>query len=200
MRERHPKKEVEDALREAERLESMTVWRFSLIIEGPDLDDDDLLDALFEAGCDDALFGGSNGVQCADFHREAERIEDAVLSAIGDVEQVEGVRVVGLVDQELVTLEQIMERTGRPPAELRMLANGESGADAFPAACDDPRRAERVWRWREIADWLAGVAERPHDPDEQMFIALTRAVEARCERRKPPPDRRAAIDQLITAD
>ena len=178
----------------------MTVWRFSLIIDGPDLDDDDLLDALFEAGCDDALIGGSNGVQCADFHREAERIEDAVLSAIGDVEHVDGVRVVGLVEQELVTLEEIVKRTGRPPAELRLLADGEDDADLFPAPYDDPRRAERVWRWREIADWLAGVAERPHDSDEQMFIALTRAVEARSARLKTPPDRRAVIDQFITAD
>lgn len=92
----------------------MTVWRFSLIIDGPDLDDDDLLDALFEAGCDDALFGGVNGTQCADFHRETAQIEDAVLSAIAAIESVAGLQVVELVDRGLTSTNMDAARSEVP--------------------------------------------------------------------------------------
>ncbi len=93
----------------------MTVWRFSLIIDGPDLDDDKLLDALFEAGCDDALFGGANGVQCADFHRETDQIEDAVLSAIAAIESVAGLQVVELIDRGLKSEDTSDEPSERTP-------------------------------------------------------------------------------------
>lgn len=93
----------------------MTIWRFSLIIDGPNLDNDDLLDALFESGCDDALFGGVNGLQCADFHRETDQVEDAVLSAIAAVESVGGLQVVELVKREPVSEDESLERSERTP-------------------------------------------------------------------------------------
>ncbi|MGI8552299.1 MAG: hypothetical protein ACR2PL_16160 [Dehalococcoidia bacterium] len=43
------------------------------------------LDALFEAGCDDATFGTVDGVHYADFDREARTFADAVASAIATV-------------------------------------------------------------------------------------------------------------------
>lgn len=93
----------------------MTVWRFTLTIDGPELDDDDLLDALFEAGCDDALFGGANGVQCADFHRETDQVEDAVLSAIAAVESVGGLQVVELIDRGVNSADKGAEPPERTP-------------------------------------------------------------------------------------
>ena len=178
----------------------MQTWRFSLIIEGRDLDDDDALDALFEAGCDDALFGGSNGVQCADFHREAERIEDAVLSAIAAVESIGGVQVVELVEQGLVSAEEIAERSERTLEDVRSFVDGAAGREGFPQPCHDPRRETSVWRWSEVADWLAEEpGERTPDTDAQMFTALARAVEVRRELRKTPADRRARIGEFIGA-
>lgn len=64
----------------------MTVFSFTLRIEGTDVMTDAAQDALFEAGCDDATFGVSNGVQTADFDREAVDFSDAVASAIKAVE------------------------------------------------------------------------------------------------------------------
>ncbi len=76
----------------------MTTHHFTLIVEGPDLQAEDLFDTLFEAGCDDALVGRSDGVQYLDFDREAPTIQGAILSAVADVEKVEGVEVVRLAD------------------------------------------------------------------------------------------------------
>jgi hypothetical protein len=38
--------------------------------------------AFFEAGCDDAMFGVSDGVQTADFDREAAEFAEAVATVI----------------------------------------------------------------------------------------------------------------------
>lgn len=67
---------------------------FTLTIEGADLLTDDAQEALFEAGCDDATFSTSEGVQTADFDREAPDFATALASAIKAVENaVPGARV-----------------------------------------------------------------------------------------------------------
>lgn len=45
----------------------------------------DEADALYEAGCDDATFGGYNGIVYGVSHRESDRLERAIRSAIADV-------------------------------------------------------------------------------------------------------------------
>ena len=49
----------------------MPIHQFTLIVDGPDLQDASLIDAVFEAGCDDAAIGRIDGIQYADFDREA---------------------------------------------------------------------------------------------------------------------------------
>jgi hypothetical protein len=53
-------------------------------------------DALFEAGCDDALIAVVNGQMFLDFHRDGLSFEDAVKSASRDVE-VAGGKVIRVV-------------------------------------------------------------------------------------------------------
>ena len=76
----------------------MPTFTFTLIVEGPDLQADETIDGLFEAGCDDALVGRSEGVQYLDFDRETSCLEEAVLSAVADIESVEGLEVVRIAD------------------------------------------------------------------------------------------------------
>ena len=71
----------------------MPVHHFTLIVEGTDLQAEPTIDALFEAGCDDATVGRVDGVQYVDFDREAESLAEAVLSAVRDVEKVDGAAV-----------------------------------------------------------------------------------------------------------
>lgn len=73
----------------------MTVFSFTLTIDGADVMSDDAQDALFEAGCDDATLGVSDGVQTAEFDRDATEFAEAVASAIKAIESaVAGARVV----------------------------------------------------------------------------------------------------------
>lgn len=63
------------------------VFDFTLTLEGPDEFTVEMADALYEAGCDDATFGTSNGVHFGTFHREAGSLDEAVASAKAAVEQ-----------------------------------------------------------------------------------------------------------------
>lgn len=87
-----------DNLRKTGKL--MPTQRFTLIVEGADLQSEPLIDELFEAGCDDATIGRSDGVQYVAFDREAASLGAAILSAIRDVEQVEGLHVTDIIDVE----------------------------------------------------------------------------------------------------
>lgn len=72
----------------------MAMFSFTLTVDGADILDPAALDALFEAGCDDATFGSAGSVQTAEFDREAADFADAVASAIKAVESaVPGARV-----------------------------------------------------------------------------------------------------------
>ena len=62
------------------------MYSFTLTLSGPDIMNDAALNALFEAGCDDATFSAREGRQGASFDREANSFADAVGSAIADVE------------------------------------------------------------------------------------------------------------------
>lgn len=63
----------------------MTKYEFTLILKGPLELTEDIADALFEAGCDDATPGTCEGVFTIDFHREAASLEEAIRSAMGNV-------------------------------------------------------------------------------------------------------------------
>ena len=71
----------------------MPVHHFTLIVEGIDLQAEPTIDALFEAGCDDATVGRVDGVQYVDFDREAESLGEAIISAVRDVEKIDGAAV-----------------------------------------------------------------------------------------------------------
>jgi hypothetical protein len=63
----------------------MTKYEFTLVLRGPLELTEDIADELHAAGCDDGTPGTCDGVFSIDFHREAESLEQAILSAIGNV-------------------------------------------------------------------------------------------------------------------
>ena len=63
----------------------MTKFAFSLRIEPFALDEDDVAEALYSR-IDDALFGFSSGVASVEFAREAESLDEAIVSAIADIQ------------------------------------------------------------------------------------------------------------------
>ncbi len=72
--------------------------QFTLIVEGADLRSGSVVDALFEAGCADATIGSVDEAHHIAFDRDAASLGEAILSAVRDVEKVEGLRVTRVVE------------------------------------------------------------------------------------------------------
>ena len=82
----------------------MTNYEFRLVLTHRSEVSADDADALFEAGCSDATFGSVDSLAFGDFDREAESLEQAIRSAIADVQRA-GLQVarVEQVEQSLIT-------------------------------------------------------------------------------------------------
>ena len=80
---------------------SLPLHEFTVRTAGVSVMDDDVFDALFEAGCDDALVGTNPGGDFLDFGRRAPTFEEAVASACAAIESVPGLRVLRVEPYEL---------------------------------------------------------------------------------------------------
>ena len=160
----------------------MTNHSFTLIVNGGDLHDAAIADALYEAGCDDALIGTADGIQYLDFDREADALEDAVLSAVADIEAVDGLEVVRLVDAGLISQAEIAQRTGRTPQSIQLLVTGARGPGGFPPPVNDPRHRYRLWRVHEVDQWFHdsfGTGLDTSLRDDHVRAALNAGLELR---------------------
>ncbi len=63
----------------------MRTFEFAIILDGSPELTEELADRLFAAGCDDGTPGMCAGSTTIDFHREALSLEDAIRSAVADV-------------------------------------------------------------------------------------------------------------------
>lgn len=134
----------------------MTEWTFRLTLAGIDLTDEQL-DAFFEAGCDDATFSlERDGIVLGLFDRQARTQEDAVLSAIDDVEGADvGARVVRVAqDDDWLTASEIAKRIGRTRQNIGQLVRGERGPGGFPVPVAREGLANPLWSWVEVEAWF----------------------------------------------
>ena len=180
----------------------MSYYQFTLLVEGPDLQSDTAIEALFESGCDDALVGRTDGVQYLDFDREAPSPETAILSAIADVERLPDVEVIRLAGGGLVSMADIASHTGRTRESIRLLVTNERGPGRFPAPVTDPRTRYRLWRWSEVRRWFeANYVDEPVPRDDaaydQVAAAINASLELRHYYRSVQPEQRARINQFI---
>jgi len=147
-------------------------YEFVLVIDGT-VDDDEVIDRLYEAGCADATFGSVDGVGFGEFAREAGSFADAVSSAIRHVESVDGLEVRRVEPDDLVTMSEIAERLGRTRESVRLIAAGDRGKGDFPAPVSHLRSRFRLWRWSDVASWaqVTSAEER----DRARFVAVLNA-------------------------
>jgi hypothetical protein len=178
----------------------MTTHTFTLIIDGPDVTQARIVDALFDAGCRDALLGRRDRVQFADFDREAPELAHALVSAIEQVESVQGMRVLRVEPEDLVSASVIAERTGRSRESIRLLAEGKRGPGGFPEPLAWVAARTRLWHWSDVANWFAErLDERVADlGDAQLVAAVNAGLETRnrlaaLER----PSHRSAVARIV---
>ncbi len=131
----------------------MPEFEFTLAISGGL--NEDRLNALFEAGCDDMTFSGAEaGPSYAEVVREGESFVETVVNAIHQVESAGGLRVDALDSAELVSMSDIAERLGRTRESVRLLVEGRRGPGHFPAPAVRVSDRTKLWAWSEVVEWL----------------------------------------------
>lgn len=171
---------------------------FTLILSG---DWEAALDDLFEAGCDDALFGEVDGVPHARFDREAETFSDALESAIAAVEGT-GLQVLRIEPDDLVTTAEIAARLGRSPQSVQQLATGARGKGDFPApvvraSSPTEKGRARLWRWVDVVVWADG--DEAEQRVANTIAALNAALEVRRLASKIDPDAQQVVFRIGAA-
>ncbi len=117
-------------------------YNFILETSGRDVLDDEVFDALSEAGCDDAGIGRFLGVDHLDFDREAGSFCEAVRSAIEDVQSVSGVNVTRVVP-------------GDDPAVGAAFTEAVNAVLASPEQCPDVPGCEEQAELMRIREMVA---------------------------------------------
>lgn len=167
---------------------------FTLIIEGR-IDDADVVDSLFEAGCDDATFGSIDGVGFGDFHRRARSFLQAASTAIHQVDSVPGLQVVRVESEDLVTMAEIARRLHRSRESIRLLAADARRPGEFPPPVARIRSRSPRWRWVDVATWAEGALGQA-DPDAGLIASINAALEIRRRRSDLGSRERRFVDSL----
>ncbi|BAS34234.1 TPA: helix-turn-helix transcriptional regulator [Klebsiella variicola] len=162
----------------------MPLFNFTLTLSGVTSQTPGLEDALFAAGCSDALICFYGTAVYLEFDRDSESLEQAVLSAIRDVESAALPQVrVESVDSTLVGLSDIAELTGVSRQAIAMLKEGTRGSGRFPGPVQRVTGNSPLWRWKTVVDWL--VAEKRLAADStlvahaQLLDSLNLALQLR---------------------
>jgi hypothetical protein len=179
----------------------MARTRFSLIIRGVDALEPEHIDALYAAGCDDAVFGTRDGAFFADFARDVDSLPAALAAAMESVETaVPGAQVVRVTPDDLVNLTEIAARTGRTKESVRLYSEGRRGPGGFPAPVVWVAGKHRIWQWSDIVQWWTNALGEARDDDEsaQFIAALNGALEVRWRGAQlSDPEERAQVAKVL---
>jgi hypothetical protein len=155
------------------------IHSFTLFVEGLNVSSDAHIDALHEAGCDDATFGARDGAAYALFDREADSFSDALRGAIHDVTAaLPQARIVRIEPDDLVSMATIARRCRRTRESIRLLANDERGPGGFPPPVAYVDERTRLWHWPDVAGWLNkhGKARLEIDSEAADLVAAMNAA------------------------
>ncbi|MEX2286243.1 MAG: hypothetical protein WD648_04080 [Planctomycetaceae bacterium] len=92
-----------------ESKQEFTAFDFTLILGGVSEMTDELAEALYGHGCDDALLGSQNGEIFLDFSRESETLLKAIMTAVIAVERagISGLKVIEVRPPDKLTIDMV---------------------------------------------------------------------------------------------
>jgi len=132
-----------------------TAQRFVLVLSGAREPSEELEDALYEAGCDDALLVFRNQVGYLEFERVGDNFQEAVLSALEETESAGlGISVDHVEPGDLVNASEIGRRLSFSREYVRLLIAGKRGKGAFPIPISGVVGSLTLWSWAEVASYL----------------------------------------------
>ncbi len=160
------------------------VFHFSIILSGVDESTPGLEDALYQAGCDDALVHFNKSVVYLDFDREADTLENAVISAIQAIEQA-GINAMAesVTPAPYVNISEIAKRLQLSRQSISLLVAGQRGDGSFPAPVFQIDNKSPLWRWSTVIQWFLAYNKVSHQEslleDAICIENINAALEAR---------------------
>jgi hypothetical protein len=128
---------------------------FTLVLSGITELTSEVMNALYEAGCDDGTIAMRSGRPYMTFSREAPSMKDAILSAIDNIRKAGiGADVLRVDYCNLVTQADIARKIGRSRQLVHQYMTGERGPGAFPMPACAITEKVPLWFWCEVAYWL----------------------------------------------
>jgi hypothetical protein len=129
-------------------------YQFTLVLKNVDEDVTSLEDKLYEAGCSDALIHFRNDAVYLEFDRESSSIEEAVISAIKDVQSASmDIDVASVAPENLVTESEIANRLDKSRQTVSLWIKGER-RKSFPPPVMRVSQKSPLWNWHEVVAWL----------------------------------------------
>lgn len=128
---------------------------FTLVLTGVSELTQQVVDALYEAGCDDSTVASRCGRIVITFSRAAATLKDAIISGILCVRRANiGADVLRVDYCNLVTQADIARRIGRSRQLVHQYWTGTRGPGGFPAPACEVCDGTWLWSWGEVAGWL----------------------------------------------
>jgi len=153
-------------------------YQFTLVLKNIDEKTAGLEDSLYETGCDDALINYRNGAVYLEFDREANSLEDAVVSAITDVRSASiDADVASVAPENLVTESEIAKRLNLSRQTVSLWIKGERRS-GFPAPVMRLSEKSPLWQWNEVVVWLFknNIIKNQQIVDNAIFFANINAA------------------------
>ena len=163
----------------------MNEYEFTLKFRLPadDADPGKFIEALAEAGCDDALVGiGQQGRIALDFTREAASAMEAIASAMQAVKRaIPGAELIE-ASPDFVGLTDVADLVGCSRQNMRKLMITHLAT--FPMAVHEG--SQSIWHLRPLLDWISQTQKRPVDQCLIEVSEVTMKVNIAKESRRLP--------------
>lgn len=163
-------------------MNKIKTYKFTLVLKNVNENTDNLEDSLFEAGCDDSLINFRNGVAYLEFDRKASSLEEAVISAIKNVQSSSvDAEVASVAPDNIVTESEIAKRLNLPRQTVSLWTKGNR-RKFFPAPVMRLTEKSPLWKWNEVCSWLYEnkIIEDESLVEEALFFAnINAALEER---------------------
>lgn len=178
------------------------IYQFTLILKNVDEHTPGLEDSLYKAGCNDALINFRSGTVYLDFDRKATALENAVVSAIKDVESSSIKAIVASVaPEDLVTESEIAKRLNTNRQTVSLWIKGmRRNKHTFPKPVMKLSGRSPLWKWYEIVMWLYKndiISEKEIISDAEFFEDINAVLEERDGKIK---EARQALLQKLSND
>lgn len=173
-------------------LMNTNVWVFRLQVIGQIGHDNE--ERLYESGANDGIVESHERGWSIGFDRENETFEEAVVSAIEDVEAA-SLEVIEIEDDELLSASDIASRTGRTRQSISHLIAGVRGTGSWPRPVAGNVRSP-LWRWVDVAEWFREYDGSTYSFDEHA-AAVRAAVNDVLRARRTLRQRGSAVELVI---